>query len=93
MRPSTFVIREVLEAPGTAGRTKYSVCEGNCTCVTSNGAASRYPPRSIAELARAQGVDLLNPPDYPAILAGLWETEKEAAAFREEIRKGRSASR
>ena len=52
-----------------------------------------YPPRSIAELARAQGVDLLNPPDYPAILAGLWETEKEAAAFREEIRKGRSASR
>ena len=52
-----------------------------------------HPPQSIEELAREQGLLDRPPADYPALLADLWETEDEAAAFREEIRRGRSASR
>ena len=52
-----------------------------------------HPPKSIEELAREQGLLDRPPADYPTLLADLWETEEEAAAFREEIRRGRSASR
>ena len=33
------------------------------------------------------------PADYPSLLAGLFETDAETQAFREEIRRGRSPSR
>ena len=49
------------------------------------------PPRSIDALACEQGLHLRPPPDYPSILSGLWESEAEAEAFREEIRSGRAA--
>ena len=52
-----------------------------------------HPPKSIEELAREQGLLDRPPADYPALLADLWDTEEEAAAFRDEIRRGRSASR
>lgn len=51
------------------------------------------PPEPIDELARGQGLLDHPPADYPALLADLWETGEQAAAFREEIRQGRSASR
>lgn len=47
------------------------------------------PPKSIDELAREQGLLLRPPPDYFALLSGLWETEEEAEAFRQEIHEGR----
>ena len=50
------------------------------------------PPKSIEELAREQGLLDRPPPDYAAILGGLFETEAEAQAFRDEIRRGRIAS-
>ena len=49
------------------------------------------PTRSIGELAREQGLDQRPAPDYSSILSGLWESEEEAEAFREEIRSGRAA--
>ena len=52
-----------------------------------------HPSKSIEELACEQGLLDRPPADYPALLADLWNTEDEAAAFREEIRGGRSASR
>lgn len=52
-----------------------------------------HPPRSIEELGREQGLLDRPPADYATVLADLWNTEDEAAAFREEIRRGRSASR
>lgn len=52
-----------------------------------------HPPQSIEELAREQGLLDRPPADYPVLLSGLWETEEKAAAFREEIRRGRSGSR
>ena len=52
-----------------------------------------HPLKSIEELAREQGLLDRPPADYPALLADLWDTEEEAAAFRDEIRRGRSASR
>lgn len=47
------------------------------------------PPKSIDELAREQGLLLRPPPDYFALLSGLWETDEEAKAFRQEIHEGR----
>ena len=49
------------------------------------------PPKSIDALAREQGLHLRPPPDYPSILSGLWESEEEAEAFRDDIRSGRAA--
>ena len=49
------------------------------------------PPRSIGALAREQGLHLRPPPDYFSVLSGLWESEEEAEAFRDEIRSGRAA--
>ena len=44
-------------------------------------------------LARKQGLLSRSPADCPSLLAGLFETQAEADAFRENIRHGRSASR
>ena len=52
-----------------------------------------HPPKSIEELGREQGLLGRPPADYPSLLADLWETQEDAAAFREEIRRGRSTSR
>ena len=52
-----------------------------------------HPPESIKELAREQGLLDRRAPDYPELLADMWGTAEKAAAFREEIRQGRSASR
>ena len=52
-----------------------------------------HPSKSIEELACEQGLLDRPPADYPALLSDLWNTEDEAAAFRQEIRGGRSASR
>ena len=52
-----------------------------------------HPSKSIKDLALEQGLLDGQPADYPALLADLWETEEQAAAFREDIRRGRSASR
>ncbi len=52
-----------------------------------------HPSKSIEELACEQGLLDRPPADYPALLSGLWNTEDEAAAFRQGIRGGRSASR
>ena len=49
------------------------------------------PARSIDELAREQGLHRRPPPDYFSVLSGLWESEEEAEAFREDIRSGRAA--
>ena len=51
------------------------------------------PEKSIHELAMEQGLLLRAPPDYFSILSSLWDTEEEAEAFRDDIRRGRSASR
>ena len=48
------------------------------------------PPKSINELALEQGLFLRPRPDYFEILSHLWESEEEAEAFREEIRRGRA---
>lgn len=52
-----------------------------------------HPPKSIEQLAREHGLLSRPPAHYPSILAGLFETEAEAEAFREDIRRGRAASR
>lgn len=52
-----------------------------------------HPSKSIKDLALEQGLLDGQPADYPGLLADLWETEEQAAAFREDIRRGRSASR
>ena len=102
MRPSTFVIREVLEAPG-------KLAELHVSESTTDAAADRvisgirilerarprvaHPAKSIEQLAREQGLLSRPPADYASLLAGLFETEAEAGAFRKDIRRGRSASR
>ena len=47
------------------------------------------PPKTIDELAREQGLDPRTPPDYAAILSGLFGSEEEAEAFRRRIRESR----
>ena len=47
------------------------------------------PPKTIEALAAGQGLAARAVPDYPALLAGLWETEDDAEAFRRDIRAGR----
>ena len=48
------------------------------------------PPKSIDDLAREQGLLWREHPDYVSILSGLWESEEEAEAFREDIQSGRA---
>ena len=56
---------------------------------SETGEPPTHPDKSIDELAREQGVTRRPHPDYFEILSGLWETEEEAEAFRNEIRQGR----
>lgn len=44
------------------------------------------PPKSVEELAREQGIDLDNPPDYSAIASDIWPTKGDVAAFDRHIR-------
>ena len=48
------------------------------------------PDRSITELAGDQGLNERRQPDYFSILSDLWESDDEAEAFREEIRRARN---
>ncbi len=99
MRPSKHVAREVLEAPGKLAELHVSeavsaerVIEG-IRIIERPGPRPANPPKSIEQLAREQRLLSRPPADYPSLLAGLFETEAEAQAFREDIRRGRSPAR
>ena len=102
MRPSKFLTREVLEAPGKLAELHVSE---STTDAAADGVISgirilerpkprvTHPPKSITQLAREHGLLSRPPADYPSLLSGLFETEAEAEAFRDDIRRGRSAAR
>ena len=103
MRPSKFLTREVLAVRGKLVELHVSESTTDVAAVDRVIAGVRlierpkprvaHPPKSIEQLAREHGLLSRPPADYPSVLAGLFETEAEAEAFREDIRQGRSAAR
>ncbi len=102
MRPSKFLTHEVLAVCGKLAELHVS---GSTTNAATDGVIAgirvldrprprvAHPPKSIEQLAREHGLLSRPPADYPSLFAGLFGTEAEAEAFREDIRHGRSASR
>ena len=83
-------LAELRVSEAWVGGTVVERVVGAVRLLTADEQGIDVPLKSIDELAREQGLLLRPPPDYFSILSGLWESEEEAEAFREDIRRGRA---
>lgn len=83
-------LAELRVSEAWVGGTVVERVVGAVRLLTADEQGIDVPPKSIDELAREQGLFLRPPPDYFSILSGLWESEEEAEAFRQDVRRGRA---